>query len=248
MGNFNNAVGTEAPQQRGRKYFTRGKVSLDESNLPYTVTTSQVQNYLREKSRVVAQTCGIDPIDDELNIYTIHPGKNFYPFIVTLPLSALENNDVEEYEDDEEIFIEKKDNEIPLKIKKEYFNMLKPYIYDSREAGAFMTETYRNIVGIEKATTGRMLEKYATPRIKNSDGVKVVLFLLNPINVFHDMLMSEDPSDKRKFTCHPTFVKRTKDLDYRYTVSKVLKKNESKKKGNSWIEDLDRSIQNGKIK
>lgn len=240
--NGRNQYGNQSGNAGAPRYVSRGNAKLDEANLPFIITTDQIEAYIQKKMDVVAEEKHLEKIN--IHVHTIEPGRNFYPLVITLPLSALEDyaGDGDDEEEGDQRFFENKKKDRTTRVIDPYFRVFYPYLYTLKEINSFYTENYRSMFGIDRRSTIDDLKKISSTRFYNANGTNIVICLLDPLKVFKDMLYN--PNDKRDFKVYPTRCKRTKTGVFRYTVSRVIVKN-NQKRGN-WIEDLNKQIRLGR--
>ena len=105
---------------------TRSGLNPNESKLPYSITTSDVEAYLQKKidtmlNKVATQT-NTQPEKIDVRVYTTEAGKSFLPFVVILPLEVLESGRSKKQKQMPSIF-DTKETDGTAKIKKEIYEV-----------------------------------------------------------------------------------------------------------------------------
>lgn len=176
-----------------QEFKTRGGLTPDRNQAPYTVNTQQVEKYIQDKIDAVLPGKGI-----RVSVRNINASNRFYPFVVALPATALLP---EENIDDEtpSIFNPKEDDKTVV-LRNEIFEVLKPYIYNKKDGEAFESSVWRHEMGVS-TRSAQLLNKFRTAKIMKFDGGRVerVMFIIDPLRVFHDMSSDNSGSNSDKY-------------------------------------------------
>ena len=225
-----------------REYKTRAGISPSENKLPFEITTSEVEDYLQKKVNVVIdqmrknqQYAGADV---EVNVVTMEMGNNFFPFMVVLPMSVIKGN--KKRNKSELSIFNPKDEDGTVKIIDPIIRMFSSYTFDDADGRAFSSCDWRRARGVS-ANGAASLKANRRPRITRFDNGKFekVTFLIDPIRVFHEMLIME--GNNANFKVDITGWQKQRNGQYTYTMERVVYKN-SKKKRNHIAAELARSI------
>lgn len=215
---------------------TRAGIIPSDRALPYSVTTSEVEEYLQKRVDAMAKASGGKVDRCDVKIYSTESGSKFIPFVVILPTSVLINNKREEDNDVEYIFNQKNEDR-NVNINQAYYKLFSSYIYDKNDEDAFFSDDWRRQVGVYKQTS-YALKKLRTPKVNNFSGTKVIIFMIDPLRVFHDMVVSED--DKRDFRIEITNFKKMETGKFRYDFKRVIADSgRNKKYHKTLIEELN---------
>lgn len=222
---------------------TKAGIRPDENELPFTISTSQVEEYLQKKVDAVANKIG----DGEVNVsvYSTEAGKAFIPFMVTLPTKVMKDGKKSgDTKNIPSIFLggESQGTEVNANMRPEYFAVFSPYTYSKTDEQAFFSEDWRRARKVNRGSSV-ILKNYRTPKIsklQSNGGERVVLLMIDPLRVFHDMLTI--PDDNRQFKPEITGLRKQKDGEYMYQMRRVLNKNNKKKYKYTIMDELNRKL------
>ena len=229
---------------------TRSGLTPDETGLPYSITTSKVEEYLQRKvntiSSGIANTTGEAEKNVSIRIYTTEAGRNFLPFIIVLPLDVLADNPNKKKHTGEHPMFNPKDTDRTVHLRKEYYELFKAYIYNKEDQGAFFSDDWRRARGVARDTS-QVLASTRLPKIVslNNGRLQVVTLLLDPLKVFHDMLESTD-DNRRDFRVDIEDWRKIDEGEYRYDVKRRLFKKGGKKYRDTVAEELNRKMRGRK--
>ena len=223
---------------------TRAGLSPSEKNLPFSITTSQAEEYLQKKVDVLCNRDNSLPKNVDVRLYTMNMGSKFLPFIVVLPLSVLVSNEKEKNEIDP-IFSNTERGGVQM-IEKPFHEMFKAYVYNKEDVKGFDSNDWRHARGVSRQCAEQM-RRTATPRISSFGGSgrrqKYVTFLIDPIRLFHDMLVIVD--DRRDFLVDIVNWQKMKNGEYKYFIERCTKKNRSRGKGDDNIANQLNALMRG---
>jgi len=223
--------------------FTRTKSGLkpDESGVPFSITTNQVEKYIQQRVDVVCKSANAENV--EIKIYTTEPGKYFCPFIVGLPISVLINQNQSSEDDEPSIFTPNKSNK-KIKIRPELYHLFKLYTYNEDDEKQFYANDWKNRTGL-RSDASAALARLRVPTITKSEGVKIIMFLLDPLKVFHDMLQYKD--DKRPYKITVKSLKKIKTGEYIYGVERSINSSKNNKKYETvFINEVNKRLRGGR--
>ena len=227
--------------------ITKSGKRPDQSALPFTITTNEVQAYLQKKLDVVVASMvanGSTNINHvNLVVYTTKAGTKFFPFVVVLPLSVLEQKAKENGNSNELPMFRPENQQTSARVMEPIFKMFGSYAYDPSDADAFRSVSWRRDYGVSK-DGGDYLRFIRMPRIVSYDNgrQKAVSFIIDPVRVFYDMLRIEgDPNNN--YRIDDIKVKELKTGEYQYFVKRTTNFNKKKKKyHNTFIVELDHKM------
>ena len=225
---------------------TRAGLQPSDKKLPYTVTTAQVEQYLQKKVDVLCNRDKSLPQNVDVRVYTTEVGSKFIPFVVVLPTSVLVDKSKKQNNDHiDGIF---NINERSSKVEdllKPFKSLFVAYTYDSDDMKAFSSSDWRRARGVAR-TTSESLKKMVFPRISQFRGeggrkTTVVIFLLDPLRVFHDMLKMND--DNRDFNVDIERWQKIKTGEFRYIMTRSVKHGKHKRYNDTVIaNELNRKM------
>ena len=221
-------------------FNTRAGLKPSEKELPFVISTTDVSNYLNQRLDALIKTMA-DPVDIELTVASVEAGSKFVPFTVVLSPNAIANKSkyTSKNKDDEPSVFRPNDNDGSVRLLDPVAKLLAVYSYDKSDGEAFFSADWRRARGV--STNGSaILKKNRTPRImkfKTQKGsVDRVIFLIDPIRVFHDMLVMDDnPSN---FHIEIVNWNKIRQGEYRYDVLRVLNKKNKNHNNQNFIDAL----------
>ena len=218
---------------RNNDLITRAGLTPNERELPYSITTSDVESYLQTKVDVVSNRVGDSGVN--VRVYTTEAGKEFLPFVVILPLDVLENEGKKSRKEIPSIFDTKGESGV-ANMKDTYYQVFSSYIYTKDDESAFFSEDWRRARRVNRETSP-VLKSLRTPKVTSMENgnVKVVSFMIDPIRIFHDMLTLAN--DNRSFRICINGWQKIQTGEYRYDVSRVVNKGKGQKKYRDTLAD-----------
>ena len=215
----------------------------------YDITTEDVKKYIETKFATInkgLKARGVDVAPIEVNIRSLKIGKNFLPFIIVLPDSVL---DRASFDPKTPSVFRPEDDDDAVRLKPYYYRFLANYMYTKEDIGYFGSSSWRRMAGNPSAGNIRILKKYSRPAIETIGGVNgerttTVLVFLDPIRIFHEMLIDND-NDKQRFNIFVTDIQNIGDSNYNFTILReVSKKNKSDERS---IQDLINKLKSESI-
>ena len=224
-------------------YRTRAGIQPSEQELPFSITTIDVENYLQRKLNVVVNGMRQNGIyngeDIDLNVVTVEMGSKFIPFTVVLPMSVLKEK---KYRPKGELSIfNPKDSDATVNIYEPIIKMLSSYSYDAADGKAFFSADWRRARGVS-TTTSNILKRNRLPRIQkfNNGSMERVTFLIDPIRVFHDMLVMD--GNNTNFRVDIENWQKIKSGEFRYDVKRVTTKKKKHKGGKGLADEINQRM------
>lgn len=222
---------------------TRAGLTPNERELPYSITTSDVEQYLQRKVNLALDRDANDSEtkDISVRVYTTEAGKSFLPFVVVLPLEALESGGKKSHKKIPAIF-DTKSNDSEARLKQVLYRLFSSYIYTKDDEQAFFSDDWRRSRRVNRETSP-VLKSLRIPKVTSVENgnVQIVTFMIDPIRVFHDMLVM--PDDQRTFRADITGWQKIQTGEYRYEVTRAIVKGKNGKKYRDTLADeLNRKI------
>lgn len=227
MANYNN-----------NSFNTRAGLRPSEKELPFQISTSDVTNYLSQRLDALTKTMAT-PVDIELSVASVEAGSKFVPFTVVLSPNAIVSKKYNTSNEDEPSIFRPNDNDGAVRLLEPVAKLLAVYSYDKCDGEAFFSADWRRARGV--STNGSaILKKNRTPRLMkfktNKGTFDRVIFLIDPIRVFHDMLVMDDnPSN---FHVEIVNWNKIRQGEYRYDVLRVLNKKNKNRNNQNFIDAL----------
>ena len=198
--------------------------------MPYDITTVMCEEFLQKKFNIIAKAkkqSGEDIPNVQVTLVTSKVGEKFYPFIAILPLDILASG---RKNDNEPSIFSPQDEDGVQKLRDEYYRILSAYTYNNADKNGFNSNEWKRAMGVTNRTAGS-LHAMATPRIHRVGGknnqTEVVVLLLDPIRLMHDMLVNPENSNQQ-FLVRVLSTEPIKEGNYKYKVQRKLN-NRSKK-------------------
>ena len=224
-------------------YKTRAGIQPSEQELPFSITTTDVEQYMQRKLNVVVNGMRQNGLykgeDIEVKVITVEMGSKFVPFTVVLPMNVLK--DKKRHPKDELSIFNPKDSDATVNIYDPIMRMFASYVYDKADGEAFYSADWRRARGVS-TTTSAVLKRNRLPRVQklNNGSMERVTFLIDPIRVFHDMLMMEN--NNANFSINVENWQKIRSGEFRYDIKRVVNKKKGKKGGNSFADELNRKM------
>lgn len=221
---------------------TRSGLTPNENGLPFTITTTDVENYLQRKMNIINSSMAQagNPKNIDVRVYTTEAGTKFVPFVVILPLDVLQNNK-NKRNDEPDIFNPKSEDK-SANLLEPYYNLLKSYVYNKDDENAFFAEDWRRARGVSRDTSPS-LKMMRTPKVTSMDGgrVQVVSVMIDPLRIFHDMLIMTD-DNRRDFKIEISGWQKIRTGEFRYDVKRMMYSKNKKKYKDTFAEELNRKM------
>ena len=209
---------------------------LDDEKV-YRISTDQAKKYLQTKFDMIGKSLkarGVQFPDMKLVMYNQEIGKQFLPFILILPIEALENKEVEE--NIPSIF-RADDEDRSVRLRKPIFDVLRNYTFNKDDKNAFRSPVWKREMKINGRVIGTLI-KYSTPKIENFNraGKKIVVFV-NPIRLFHDMLVDES-NNQQRFSVNIESWDKIEDGSYNFKVVRKINKEKGENRNTVYAQML----------
>lgn len=203
-------------------------------SLPFSVTTSEVEEYLQKRVDAVVKASNGKVERYEVSVFSTESGTYFIPFVVVLPEKVLIGQSRQKT--DMESIIDANNNDDKISIDPAYYKIFSPYRYNDHDEGQFFSDAWRRDNGVNKSTS-YMLKRMRTPKIMKSNAMNsnAVVFMIDPVRVFYDMVVSD--TDRRNFHIKITGLKRMESGKYRYDFKREIVDSKKNKKYNKTFAD-----------
>ena len=223
-------------------FRTRAGVMPSKNGLPYEITTSMAEAYMRDKLNGVLDRAGLGRMDMKLS--SMEASKIFLPFIMILPMSAAKNK--KDSNNSMPAFFNQKQEDRTVPLQDPIFNLLKGYVYTKDDTHAFFSDDWRRRTRVSRETASK-LKDLSIPRVisasKDKKGGSIICVLIDPMKVFHDMLTMD--ADTRQFTTDVYDSKKKSTCEYVYFISRKLVDSKNNKNRKSIEEMLNDKIRFG---
>ena len=227
-------------------YTTRAGILPSEQELPFDITTTQVMEYLQRKLNVVVNgmrtSDRYNGPDIDVSVITVEMGTKFVPFTVVLPTTVLKDNGKKRRDKNELSIFNPKDSDSTANIYEPIAKMFASYTYNDADGEAFYSADWRRARGVSN-TSSSILKRNRRPSVQrfNNGSVEKVVFLIDPIRVFHDMLTMDD--NNANFRVEIESWQKIRSGEFKYDVRRVINKKKGKKGGgNNFADELNRKM------
>ena len=226
-------------------YVTRAGLVPSDQSLPYSITTTDVENYLQDKLNTVVaelrQKGEFKGEDPSLEVVSVEMGSKFIPFTVVLPMSILRDRVVNKQPNTLEI-LNQKSNDATANIIPAIGKMLSSYTYNKKDCDAFYSPDWRRARGVSHSAAST-LKKNVRPTVTrfNNGNMSKVTIIIDPVRIFYDMMfIKNNPAD---FTVDIYDWQKIRTGEFRYDVYRVRNKKKNKNKGgNNFADELNRKM------
>lgn len=226
---------------------TRANIAPSKEKPQFDISTADCAEFIQEKfNRIVTamRKAGNQNITNiQVQLITLKASNGlFNPFLILLPLDVLASN---RKNSDELAIFNPSDEEGVQKLKNEFYAVLSPYMYNKADRNGFNSGEWKRALRVSNRVASQ-LHLLSTPRIQSVGGrdnkVEVVVLLLDPLRIMHDMLVDLDNTGER-FHVRVTEVEHIQKGNYMYKVERALDKNNKKSNfKDSIINDINQAI------
>lgn len=217
---------------------TRAGLLPNERELPFSITTSDVESYLQSKIDVVNAKEGSNTV---VRVYTTEVSRSFLPFVVVLPLDVIADGEDKKNDNNvSSLFVNNDDDSKRVNLKEPYFKIFEPFIYNKNDENMFFADSWRREHDISRDKSP-VLKSQRTAKINSLENgrLKVVTFMIDPLRVFHDMLII--PTDNRQFAVQIDDWQKIQTGEFRFELVRNIRKGKNGKKyKNTVAEELNR--------
>ena len=225
---------------------TRAGILPSEQELPFAISTEDVKNYLQRKLNVVVNKMRQEGLyngeDIELNITTIEMGSKFIPFAVVLPLTVLKERRKTKNQKEELSIFNPKENDATVVMHDHIHKLFTVYMYDKGDRKSFSGTDWKRARGVSN-TVAPVLQRNCIPRVQkfNNGNMERVTFIIDPLRVFHDMLVMEN--NNANFFIEISDWKKMSAGNFMYYMKRILHNSKKKNKGgNNYVDELTRKM------
>lgn len=227
-----------ASKEFNYKLSTRAGLVPNERELPYSITTSDVESYLQSKIDVVNANEGSNIT---VRVYTTEVSRSFLPFVVVLPLDVIaDGSEKKSNSNVSSLFVDNNDDSKRVDLKESIYSIFSPFIYNKNDENMFFSDSWRREHDISRDKSP-VLKSQRVAKVNSLENgrLKVVTFMIDPLRVFHDMLII--PSDNRQFTIRIDDWQKIQTGEFRFDlVRNISKGKQGKKYKNTVAEELNR--------
>lgn len=216
------------------EFKTKGGLTPDRNQAPFSVTTQMVEKYLQDKLDAVLNGKNV-----RVNVRNINASKRFYPFVVALSMNA----QYLESAPDENIpsIFNPKDDDKTVALQKEVFEVFQPYMYNKRDGEAFESSVWRHEMGVS-TRSAQLLNKFRSAKKMSFDSGRTerIMFIIDPLRVFFDMSSTGD-NDKDKYIK----IDRIQKINNGIYSFRFYRKDKQNQKGGNYFSQFSRMFNNG---
>ena len=226
---------------------TRAGLVPVETEVSFHITTEKANEFLQDKVDKLVNIMnqkGTHQEDVNIRLLTLKCGKKFYPFMLLLPLSVLEGNKKKTNGSDLEIF-NPQESEGTVNLKDAFYSLFGGYIFNKNDESSFFSATTRQNLGTTNEIA-RFVKANRRPRIQkiNNNNNKFVTLLIDPIRVFHDMLIMEENNSSFKVDVFDW--KKKQAGEFAYKVKRLIDNGKGKKYKQTVADELNRKMRAGR--
>lgn len=229
----------------GNGRFKYRNAKRDDAPPTFWLSTKNVQEYMQERIDMIVATLRkrserysrLENIP--VTIAGVQASDKIGSFAVVLPPDALEA-EATNVDGIPSIYLQK-DEEAELMLIPEIENFFKLYAYSKWEKKDFEDADFRKRYNVSRQTAETLIN-FSVPRYRKVDGddhdTDIVMFFINPITVFHDML-TEEGEKRESFEIQIDAIKKIRNAEYEYHVRKLRKKRKHGNRGGNVDKELD---------
>ena len=197
---------------------TKSGLMPTQQEIPYNISTSQVEEYLQGKINLATKDQG----HIDVQVLTIQPGKKFAPIMIFFPENVSNNGRHQNNGNELSIFQSGGGNE-KVMLDQKLYRAIAPYVFNKEDENAFFSADWRRRVGVP-ANMSPLLKAYRKPHLQkfHNGKIKLIAIMLDPIRIFHDMLSSNNPEEARRerFCVFIQNIEKIKNANVTYTVTR----------------------------
>ena len=229
-------------QNKTRVYSTRSGLLPDISEPSFDVTTTGVRDFIISGLNAVTRSKKIAEFNaNEVSLYSIEAGKNFSPFVLKLPLRAMEGKAERANSNVPSVFDNKgEDADRSVVLIPEIYKYLNSFAYKKEDIAAFNSDNVRRQFRMSRERVAN-LKSLRIPKVKKFGKEKAIILLIDPLRIFHFMLEYPEVERNEFFDVSVTEVNKIRQGECKYKIKKIDKK---KKKRNDIgiFEELNRAF------
>jgi hypothetical protein len=230
-----------------RDYTTRSGLDINDASLPFYVTTEYCQTYIQKKinsALAEAKKKGQDYGSADVEVYTSESGKDFLPFLVILPTSVIDGGDSKNGKRGASIFdISDEDHSVIL--KPPFFEVFKKYVFTKDDDVLFKSQEWRRLTGTSAKAAFEVKRLRRPMKIKdNRSNKSVVMFIIDPLRLFSDMLYMD--ADKDPFKVRVANHKKLGRGKFGFNIVREKNKGNNKKRDRSIIDIVNNRMRSGR--
>jgi hypothetical protein len=223
-------------------YSTRSGLLPDISEPSFDATTTGVRDFLINGINTVTRSRQIPEFTaNEISLYSIEAGKNFTPFVLKLPLRAMEGKAERANSNVPSVFENKgEEADRSVVLLPEIYKYLNSFAYKKEDIAAFNSDNVRRQFRMSRERVAN-LRSLRIPKIKKFGKEKAIILLIDPLRIFHFMLEYTDRGVNEFFDVSIIEINKIRQGECKYKIKKIDKK---KKKRNDIgiFEELNRAF------
>lgn len=219
----------------------------DEVAPTYWLSTKDVTQFLQERIDIIVATLRkTNPEYSNLEnipvtVAGVQASHGFCTLVVILPPEALESESSNVGKDVPYVF-KQRDEEMQLKLIPKLENLFQLYIYTKEDKKEFKSNKFIEKMNLNRRVINTLVY-FSVPRYRkvestdDGNGREHVMFFIDPIKVFCDMLTEEgDRSNSTSVLIDG--IQKIRNGEYKFHVKKLRKKHE-KKNDDKFIKELE---------
>lgn len=234
----------------GNNKFRYRNVRREDAPTAVWLSTKDVQSYIQERvDFIVAALRKNNPKYANLKNFQVQvcgakASEKFVPLMIILPPDALED-EATSHDDVPSIFLER-DEEGQLTLIPMLQNLFKLWAYTKEDKKAFENPRYQREMNINRAVAQNIIN-WSVPRYRQrkdgSEKSELVMFFVDPIKIFHEMVSEE--TETKEFIVTIDGFKKIRHGEYDFRVTKSYGKKKKKNKDSSLNQDIDSFLRRG---
>lgn len=225
----------------------KAKVSIDRNDAKLTITTKDCEKFLQDNFDRVTKEIRNKGLKDEQNVkihlssLKFNKNSGFIPFMIIMSKDVIQKS--ETLDNVSSIFKEDEDAR-SCALKKPYWFQLCKYAFDNNDIGYFRSTSWRRDYRMTSQSVNELTKLCKPIRRQNKDEDLVVM-IIDPIRVMHDML-TDQGNQYQRFNVE---IKKDKskwisdaDGNVEYAVNRVVLKKKDQYCGESIYNQIQRQI------
>lgn len=222
--------------------LTVGGLRPSNENETYKFTVNDIKDCLQKKLNLLitannrkcdqdeqyAQRFGRLPENITITLSGVQCGDTFTVLTLMLPMSVVMNKRRRNAQEECSLFNPQDQDQKRVELSPKIWSFFRGYMFTKDETSMMRTAKWQRDVGLKRTSGGdrnKMLSfllSYASPRIIEMKGQEVVVFNLDALKVFHDLLKKDD--DSRAYEIIVEDVTKIEGMNFRFSVRRKVRK------------------------
>jgi len=231
----------------------KAKVSIDRNDAKLTITTKDCEKFIQDNFNRITKDIRNRGLKDEpevkIHLSSLKFNKNsgFIPFIIIMSKDVMEKE--KSMNDISSIFREDEEDKT-CSLKSPYWALLCKYAFDKNDLGYFRSTSWRRDYRMTSQSVNELTKLCKPMRRENKDD-DLVIMIIDPIRVMHDMLIdTSNPNQKFVVEIKKDKTKWISDAEgnVEYAVNRIVQKKKDQYCGENVYSQIQRQIiRNGSI-